>query len=171
MFIATAEALDGEMIWAYASMGKPVLVSTGTLNESEVRELRQQISSSGMPDVSLLYCVSSYPAPNHQMNLALLRGGQYVGLSDHSRHVQTGALAVAAGAQVIETHVRCEGQDPLLPDYPHAFEPEEFASYVALIRDAEVLMGDGGAKRVQECEQEMAGYRVEPQGVAEVQKT
>lgn len=120
----------------------------------------------------MLHCVQAYPAPMAAMNLAVLRPtcegwgsedlyvpSEYSGLSDHSRNVLTGAVAVAAGARVVETHFRLNDCDPNNPDYLVAFSPKEFAQYIRNIRDAEVMLGDG-VKQVQECERWALPYRV-----------
>ena len=111
--------------------------------------------------VGFLHCVSAYPTPADQMNLARLRdrsGVPYAGLSDHSRHPWTGALAVAAGARVIEFHCRLDTTDPRNADFAVARTPQEALEYVAHIREAEARMGDGVAV-VQEAERPMLRYR------------
>lgn len=136
---------------------------------------RRVLVSTGMHDgrlfvmgCALLQCVSSYPAPLSALNLGVLwsnedGGSEYDGLSDHSRHLLTGAVAVGAGASIIETHFRLDDCDPENPDYPVAFTPAEFRQYVQNIRDAEIMLGDG-VKRVQECERAMLPYRVRESG-------
>jgi N,N'-diacetyllegionaminate synthase len=109
--------------------------------------------------VRFLQCVSSYPAPASAMQLAYIRRGQMHGLSDHSRHPWMGALAVAAGAEIVEAHLRLDETDPQNPDYATAFSPVEFAEYVRNIRFAETVMGDG-QKKLQDCERDMAQFRV-----------
>lgn len=106
-----------------------------------------------------LHCCTAYPAPDDEMNLALLRSRFYDGLSDHSRHLLTGAVAVGAGAKIIETHYRLYDCDPANPDHAVAFEPDELAQYVANIRTAETMMGDG-IKRVMPSEQWAVPYVV-----------
>jgi N,N'-diacetyllegionaminate synthase len=105
----------------------------------------------------LLHCVSAYPAPISEMNLRAVGRG----LSDHSRNLLTGAVAVGAGARIIETHYRLDTCHPTNPDYAVAFTPAEFTQYVKNIRDAEAMMGDGVKKR-QPCEEWAVPYRVTP---------
>ena len=116
-----------------------------------------------------LHCVAAYPAPMEAMNLSCIREvhdeyGDCVrygfdGLSDHSRHLLTGALAVACGADIIETHYRLDSCDPNNPDYAVAFTPAEFTTYIQNIRDAEIMLGDG-VKQIQPCEEWALPYRV-----------
>jgi N,N'-diacetyllegionaminate synthase len=117
--------------------------------------------------VRFLHCVSAYPAPAGALNLQTLRAGVrhgiLHGLSDHTAPdlTWTGALAVAAGATILEAHLRLEETDDANPDAPHAMNPRQFDSYVRHVRFAEACLGDSlGAGLVQECEREMAEYRV-----------
>lgn len=144
--VSSFEAQDDELLSSAARTGKRIIVSTGM--------------GSVVPlcaNAQLLHCVSAYPAPEDQMNLR--RVDWCGGLSDHSRQIDMGGLAVAAGARVIETHVRLDDCDPDNPDYDVAFTPDEFADYIQLIRRAERIMGDGH-NGAQSCEAEMMKYRV-----------
>ena len=106
-------------------------------------------------DVAVLHCVSAYPAPLEQMNLrtiALLREQLLiqVGLSDHTMSIDTPALAVAAGATLIEKHLTLNSEAPG-PDHASSLEPREFAFMVCRVRFAEMVMGEKD-KRPQPCE-------------------
>jgi N,N'-diacetyllegionaminate synthase len=158
--IASFEAEDQELRAVARGSGKMMLVSTG-MSPSLVGNVGH---------MSLLHCTSAYPAPLQDMNLTVLRDeawgndagckSPFIGLSDHSRHVLTGAVAVGAGATVIEAHIRLEDTSSDNPDYAAAFSPSEFKEYVANIRLAEQMMGDG-IKRVQPSEEWALPYRVE----------
>lgn len=156
--ISSFESVDLGMIEAVRGLptkGKNVrhlLVSSGMGGEFWTMKNRAN-------SLTNLHCVSAYPAPLEQMNLRCVRHRRHVGLSDHSRNVLTGAVAVGAGASVIETHFRFSDCDPANPDYDVAFAPSEFAQYVWNIRQAERMIGDG-VKRVQSCENWALPYRV-----------
>jgi N,N'-diacetyllegionaminate synthase len=90
--------------------------------------------------VGFFHCVSEYPADLRKMRLrGKLTGGDRQ-LSDHSRSLATGAVAVACGAFMVETHFRLDDCDPANPDYAVAFSPIEFTQYIQNIRDAEVML-------------------------------
>jgi sialic acid synthase SpsE len=165
--VASFEAADAELLGAhlpYLAEGREVFISTG-MNTFPHPSVEQLIPYDCRHRVRYLHCVSAYPAPVEALNLAVLSWNDYhdcpvyAGFSDHSRHPLVGALAVAAGATVIEAHLRVETTDPQNPDYATAFSPAEFAAYVRNIRFAEQAMGDG-EKKLQPCELEMARYRV-----------
>lgn len=146
--VASFEAHDQEMLTAVKRINTVVIVSYG-----------MGADASALVDLPL-HCVSSYPAPINAMNLRVLReNGSYAGLSDHSRCLIAGAVAVACGAGIVETHYRLDDCDPTNPDYAVAFTPAEFTQYIKNIRDAEVMLGDG-VKRVQPCELAMLKYKV-----------
>ncbi len=66
---------------------------------------------------------------------------------------------MAYGAKIVEAHYRLDACDPLNPDYPVAFSPFEFTQYIAYIRDAEAMRGDG-RKTIQPSEEPMLRYKV-----------
>ncbi len=103
----------------------------------------------------VLHCVSEYPTPLE--NLKLLRaeiGPEYWkdGLSDHTTSTLTGAVAVGAGARIIEKHVRLSDTPSTDPDYGHSLvvdfadngfrgnSPYAFKTYVDNIREAERML-------------------------------
>lgn len=151
--VASFEAGDEAFIKAHTGRGKTVLVSTGMLEEEET------IRFMGSEEVYALHCVSSYPAPLEAMNLAVLRNHGFAGLSDHSHHLWTGALAVAAGARYLEVHFRHPTTAMRNPDFPHAWTLRQLKMYINNARLAATMMGDG-VKVMQEAEREMAQYRV-----------
>lgn len=148
--------------------GRNVIVSTGLMSEDQFQEHL-------VGEYAVLHCTSQYPAPLAAIHLGVISSWGISGLSDHSRHVLTGAVAVGAGAAIIEAHYRLDAQrwyhrlpfirrrvrrcDPKNPDYPVAFSPAEFTTYIENIRIAEAMMGSG-VKQIQDCEREMCKYRV-----------
>jgi sialic acid synthase SpsE len=95
----------------------------------------------------LLHCVSSYPTPIEQANLRAIvslrrRYRLPVGYSDHTTTTFTGALALAAGAWVIEKHFTLDRRQAG-PDHAMSLEPPALTEYVMGIRRAEAAMGTG----------------------------
>lgn len=159
--VSSFEADSNLLHWALTEGGKAqVIVSTGMMSEDRIRSLvilRNRYFN--RERLAILHCVSAYPAPDDQMNLAAIRALDLDGLSDHSRNVEMGGDAVCAGAGVIETHIRLSDTDPNNPDYATALTPREFTAYVDRIRQRERRMGNG-RRQLQPCEAEMAKYRV-----------
>ncbi len=168
--IASFEAEDEELLAAHVPFleGRQMVVSLGMNGAPNfMRSIPYRLADVIRP----LHCVSAYPAPIEALNLALLDWepdgsddacpNGFDGFSDHSDPALTwtGAIAVAAGAQIIEAHLRLESTDQGNPDAPHAMMPAQFADYVRNIRFAETCLGDG-LRQLQACEREMAQYRV-----------
>ena len=132
--IASFENTDLGLIRKVACTGKPVIMSTGMANVSELGEAVATARDAGCTQLVLLKCTSSYPAsPEHSNILTIphLRElfGCEVGLSDHTMGVGVSVASVALGATVIEKHFtlsRAEGG----VDAAFSMEPAELSSLV-----------------------------------------
>jgi N-acetylneuraminate synthase len=87
--IASYELLWTDLLVACARTGLPVIVSTGMATLTEIDQAVATLRGAGANDITLLHCVSAYPTPVHECNLAVLgsfraRYGVKVGWSDHS---------------------------------------------------------------------------------------
>lgn len=145
--IASFELVDLQLIRKAASVGVPLIISTGMATYGEVEDALSAVDDAGNHAVALLRCASLYPAPAKIMNLramATMRRafGVPVGLSDHTEGVAMAAAAAALEANIYEKHFTLsrsmEG-----PDHSFALEPEELRSAVAAIRDVESALGSG----------------------------
>jgi len=146
------------MAAAAASRCLPVYLSTGMSNLGEVEAALQLFLEAGLhrQQVSLLHCLSAYPAPEEQINLRALvtlaaAFGCPVGYSDHTLGLIAPVAAVTLGAVVIEKHLTLDTNLPG-PDHRASLEPEPFAAMVAAIRSCERMLGDG-RKQPQPAEQ------------------
>jgi len=101
------------------------------------RALREQ--------VTLLHCVTQYPAPPRAVNLRAMTTmaaafGLPVGYSDHTLGIDVALAAVALGATVIEKHFTLDRTLPG-PDHAASLEPDELKRMVAGIRTIEAALG------------------------------
>lgn len=149
--VSSFEAPDWVFVAAHMGYDKPIIVSLG---------MGQSIHVPAIPGVAYLHCVSSYPTPIEQLNLARIRTESLDGLSDHTVSLQTGGLAVITGARIIEKHLRLSCTLENDADYAHSLLPQAFKFYVNYMRQAERALGDGSTV-MQECERENVRYRVE----------
>jgi N-acetylneuraminate synthase len=111
----------------------------------EIQEAIATARNAGMKEITLLKCVSSYPAKAEEMNLRTIQDMKEqfncpVGLSDHSLGIGASVCAVALGADVIEKHFTLSRQDNTLDSF-FSIEPAELKSLVENIRVAEKAIG------------------------------
>jgi sialic acid synthase len=116
--IASRDIRNIPLLNAVGATGLPVIFSTGfTNNASDIQAAYRLLSSRGQP-VSVLHCVSVYPAPYARLNMRRLEWLRHVlpdaviGYSDHTTGVLAPALAVALGAGVIEKHITLDKSLP-----------------------------------------------------------
>jgi sialic acid synthase SpsE len=133
--IASFEASDLDLVQACTATGKPVIVSAGMMTAEDRRQLKIETSA------LVLHCVSAYPTQMEDLHLSTIRAFGLAGFSDHTANVITGALAVMAGAHILEVHVKLFGQSRKNPDSLHSLTPDQFAQYVANAQDAQAAIG------------------------------
>lgn len=143
--IASFEITDIPLIEYAASKHKPMVISTGIATPDDIQAALDACRKVGNDDITLLHCVSSYPAPLESVHLRTMmdmaeRYGVRVGLSDHTMGSDVAIAAVAMGATMIEKHFildRAIGG----PDASFSMEPNDFAAMVHSIRNVEKALG------------------------------
>jgi len=155
--IASPDIANPVLIREAVKLRRPLLVSTGAATMQEVERAARWLTQ-WKADFAFLHCISSYPTPNEQAHLGWIhqltrRFAVPVGFSDHTTDPLAGALAVAAGATIIEKHLTYDRAAPG-PDHSASFDPPEFARYVQSIRHAQRLVGQG-AKRILAIERDV----------------
>ncbi|MBF0218883.1 MAG: pseudaminic acid synthase [Gammaproteobacteria bacterium] len=143
--IASFELVDLGLIAAAAKTGKPLILSTGMAEESEIAEAVATIRAHSQTPITLLHCTSSYPAPIAEANLHTIswlakKFGVIVGLSDHTEGIAVAVAAVALGARVVEKHFTLSRQDGAV-DAAFSLEPAEFAAMATACRQAWSALG------------------------------
>lgn len=149
--IASFELTDLPLIEYVARTGKPMIMSTGMASEAEIEDAVTTARKAGCRDLILLHCVSSYPAPMEQANLAQIptlanRFGVVAGLSDHTLGTTAAIAAVALGASFIEKHMTLDRNDEG-PDAGFSIEPDELARLCNEARNAWLATGKAGFSR------------------------
>lgn len=170
--IPSGDITAGELILQVARLGLPIILSTGMSSLGEIEEALSVIAfglvRSGLPrqrselleayssdegrsalksTVTLMHCVTNYPASTSSVNLRAIRTMQSafkldVGYSDHTLGSEVALGAVALGATVIEKHFTLNRGLPG-PDHAASLEPLELAHMVKSIRNIESALGNG----------------------------
>ena len=145
--IASYELLWDDLLKACARTGKPVALSTGMATMPEIESAVATLRRAGCRDMTLLHCVSAYPAPAEEANLSAIAAireatGVPVGWSDHTRIPAVIERAVHRwDASAVEFHLDLDGKGA---EYAsgHCWLPDEIAPVIARIREGE--RSDGG---------------------------
>ena len=160
--IASLETGDIPLIKRVAETGKPLIISTGATEWSEIEDLVAVVEKAGNKDLTLLVCTSSYPAKPidaHLKRMLTLHNhfGVKVGVSDHTLGVGVSIAAIALGATVVEKHITIRRTDGGA-DAAFSMEPSEFA---ALVREGTYASQSLGKPewKIQNSEQESRRLR------------
>lgn len=135
--IASSEITAIDILSTVGSFKKPVFVSTGGATTEEIDNAVRILEGC---EITLLYCVTDYPARVIDFrNIERLRRryqplGCKVGYSDHSTDVlNVPTMALVCRATVIEKHVNFLSSQTT-PDAPHSLSEEEFSMMVRILR-------------------------------------
>lgn len=169
--IASYELLWDDLIRACAQTGKPLILSTGMADMDEVQHAVVVARESGVADLTLLHCVSAYPARPEDANLGAIETMRQlfdvaVGWSDHSVSVEVVARAVRKwGAQTVELHFDLDGNGPEFPS-GHCWLPDQVELLLAQLPtefggNSSALDGSG-VKAPTVAEQQERRWRADP---------
>lgn len=150
--IGSGELRHDKLLTQAASHRKPMIVSTGM---SCMREIGRALEITGKQDVSLLHCVSAYPAQPKDCHLSAMEPmrkafGVPVGWSDHTAGIAVPIAAAALGAQIIEVHLT-KDTNQQGPDHAASLSPQRFRAMAGGVHDARCSIGES-VKVCQPCE-------------------
>ena len=152
--IASADLTNLPLLEHVAKMGKPMIISTGMSEMSEIDEAINIISEYNK-NIVLLHCVSTYPSDHGEINLLVMKSLKerfkcIVGYSGHERGIAISEAAVAMGASVIERHFTLD-RTMKGPDHAASLGPPGLFKLVRDIRVIETARGSA-EKKIQERE-------------------
>jgi sialic acid synthase SpsE len=155
--IAGFESTDFRFIEMVASSKLPLVISLGIGFQMNYLDKIFEIASKHGNDLSFMYCNNAYPTPIEDAGIAIVRqlaqDTRYSwGLSDHTESTLTPALAVVAGATIIEKHFTLSKHLPG-PDHPFALEPNELKEMIQYIRFAEQSLIKKSPEGISQSEQ------------------
>ncbi|MBR1785728.1 MAG: N-acetylneuraminate synthase family protein [Paludibacteraceae bacterium] len=143
--IASGEIFSLDIIDYIAQHNKPIILSTGMATYDEINTSLNLLNEYGKHDITILHCISAYPAKYEEVNLLNMielrdRFGYKVGFSDHTIGNDCAIAAVAMGACMIEKHVTYD-KKANGPDHKASITIEELMSLVQSIRHVESAIG------------------------------
>jgi N,N'-diacetyllegionaminate synthase len=136
--IASPDIINLPLLRAVERTGKPLIVSTGASTMSEVHRAAGWLRAAAAR-TAWLQCVSCYPTPDEDASILAMQDLRTavdgpVGYSDHTTGVDTGAVAAALGADMLEKHLT-GSRAAAGPDHAASLEPAEFRAYAAKARE------------------------------------
>ncbi len=165
--IASYELLWDDLIIACAQTGKPLYMSTGMATIDEIKHAVDTFQKAGGVNLTLFHCVSGYPVPEQDCNLAAIKTlaqetGCAIGWSDHSRNPDVIRRAIDHwGAKAVEFHIDL---DETGAEYKtgHCWLPHEIAPVIKG-EGSQSLKADGnGIKKPTAAEIDDRLWRADP---------
>ncbi|HQS58898.1 MAG: hypothetical protein B7Y56_12730 [Gallionellales bacterium 35-53-114] len=144
--LASHSLTNIELLEYMAKKGKPTILSTGMADLEEIDRAVEIFRSHKAP-LALMHCVSAYPTPLHECNLAMVdvlkkRYQLITGYSGHEIGYLPSVMAVALGAQLIERHYTLSKSMTGF-DHKMSLEPDELIAMVREIRAVKGIIGTG----------------------------
>tara|TARA_B100001142_G_scaffold263431_1_gene266702 strand:- start:1109 stop:2146 length:1038 start_codon:yes stop_codon:yes gene_type:complete len=143
--VASFEITDIPLIKYIASKNKPIILSTGIAERSDIELALEACREMGNNDIALLKCTSSYPSTINEANICMVkdlaeRYNVISGLSDHTIGITAPIVATCFGAKIIEKHLILNDSIGG-PDSSFSMNEEEFSKMVKAVRKAERAIG------------------------------
>ena len=159
--IASALATNKSVLDRYVATQRPLILSTGMLDEHHVRDIVDYLLTK-MPaaKLSVMHCTSTYPTKPEEMNISVIETLKRsyptlnIGFSNHYSGIVWAPLAVAMGATMLEFHGTLD-RTMYGSDQAASIEPEGTKKLVEQVRLSEKMLGDGH-KRVYDSEVSIA---------------
>lgn len=143
--IGSGEMTDIPSLLRIASLGKPMLISTGMCTLEEIDRTYNALTAQNAK-IALMNCVSEYPPVYEDINLGVIQKmiARYpkaiIGHSDHTPDLFTCFAAVTLGARIVEKHVILDKRQPG-PDQSVSIDFRDLAQLVDGIRKVESALG------------------------------
>lgn len=106
--VSSGDLQDHVLLREILRTKKPMIISTGMVSLLELDAVVTYLKDA--PQLGILYCVSKYPCPPEEFNLATILRFQkkyphaVIGFSDHSLGMDAALVAAKLGARIIEKH-------------------------------------------------------------------
>lgn len=146
--IGSGECNNYPLVKYVASMGKPVILSTGMNSIETISPSVDILRSAGVP-FALMHTTNLYPTPEHLIRLGALDDlraafpDAVLGLSDHSTSNSSCLAAVALGASILERHYT-DTRTRVGPDIPCSMDTTDLINLIS--GSQEVFLAKGGSR-------------------------
>lgn len=145
--MASGDLTNIELLKHVASIGKPMIISTGGAAMADVRRAYEAVAPINR-QIAILQCTASYPCEAGDLNLRVIETYRnefpdvVVGFSAHENGIAMPLIAYALGARIVEKHFTLnrawKGTDHAL-----SLAPDGMRRLVRDLRRAREALGDG----------------------------
>ena len=143
--VASRDLTNIPLIKALSKRPEPIILSTGMADEKDLLNALKILKPK--KNISILHCLSQYPAEYTNLNLNTIKyltekfWPHTIGYSDHSLGTHIPVAAVAMGANIIEKHITLD-VNMKGTDHPGSANIETFIKMVHNIRALEFSLGE-----------------------------
>ncbi len=145
--IASCDITYLDLIAHVASLGLPIIISTGMSSMAEISNAVETCLRNNNSRITLLHCLSKYPPQDDDMNLTMISVLQKefaecrIGLSDHTGDYLAAVVASSLGATFFEKHFTIDRNLPG-PDQQISTDPQDFRQYVTAINRSKKMLAE-----------------------------
>ena len=155
--IASTDNNNFPLLKYVASKKKPLILSTGMSNLSEILETVRVLKTYNQKKISILQCTSSYPCNVKDLNLSVIQTfiktfDCPIGFSDHSNELMPAIISTSLGSSIYEKHLTLD-KKMKGPDHRASSTPNELKEIIKKIRSTFIMLGSK-EKKVLKCEKE-----------------
>ena len=152
--ISSSDITNKPFIENLCNYQKPIILSTGASNLTEIENAVNWIKKSSNP-LAILHCILNYPTPDHNANLNMIMDlknsfpAHMIGYSDHTlpNDMQVLISATLLGARIIEKHFT---HDKTLPgnDHYHAMDKNDLVNFNLKIKSLLTTLGESHKRSI-----------------------
>jgi len=142
--VASMDATELEFLRLFSGIGKPLIVSTGGLNFTQIQEVVDTVLSTNLKLI-LNHCVSIYPTPLEQCNIGFIKKLRdtfepdvTIGYSGHEEGWMPTLEAIRLGVSFVERHITLS-RDLKIHHIDASLTVAEFEQMVRDIRETELV--------------------------------
>ena len=148
--VASADINNLPFLRKVASKAKPVLISTGASNISEIDFAIKTLKDNGCNDIGIMHCILNYPTKDENASLEMINHlknnyPEYlVGYSDHTlpdKNMLSLVTAFLNGAVIIEKHFTFNKSLPG-NDHYHAMDKNDLKNFISITSKLKILLGN-----------------------------
>jgi len=147
--VSSSDITNFQLLKIIAEKKKPVLLSTGASNITEIRNAVNFLEKNGCPKIIIMHCILNYPTPNAQANLNMIKDikkhfpNYELGYSDHTKPDDKMLILTSAyllGATYIEKHFTLD-KNLKGNDHYHSADPNDFKIFIDNINLINTCLG------------------------------